>query len=303
MTALPRPLPPPLVPGDKIGVWVLAGGPAEAALQRGVELLQEAGFEVLVRPAPPYSRAYLAAPDEARLAALGELLDAGVRALVAARGGYGVMRLLERLPWERLAAWGGWVVGFSDVTALHAALAARFPFATLHGPMVASLGRDTESTSRLLALLRGEDREGEMTFRPLQVVRSGVARGVAVGGNLSLLCALAGTPFEPEYGGAIVFIEEVAEPLFRLDRMLTHLRLSSRLAAAKAVIAGELVRCGRGETGWRERWRELLAEVAPPGAPVVEGLPFGHGKRNRPFPLGVEVEVDTARGTVSWGGR
>jgi muramoyltetrapeptide carboxypeptidase len=134
------------------------------------------------------------------------------------------------------------------------------------------------------------------------VVRPGVARGVAVGGNLSVLTSLAGTPFAPDLGGAVLFLEDVGEAGYRIDRLLTQLRLSSRLDAVKALITGRLTRCGRGEQGWRERWRRLLDEAAPPGAVVVEGLPFGHGRENLPFPLGVEVTVDTRRGEVSWEG-
>jgi muramoyltetrapeptide carboxypeptidase LdcA involved in peptidoglycan recycling len=84
--------------------------------------------------------------------------------------------------------------------------------------------------------------------------------------------------------------------------LLTQLRLSSRLAQVKAVVSGKLIRCGRREHAWRLRWRALLEEAVPPEAVVVEGLPFGHGKANLPFPLGVEVEVDTIRGQISWGG-
>ena len=283
-------------------MMALAGPCDPVALAAGMEFLRGKGFEVVPAPNLAARSAYLAGSDDERLAGLEELLDAGVEALVAARGGYGVMRLLPRLPWARLASWRGWVVGFSDLTALHAGCAKRFPRATLHGPMISSLGRDRKGGELLVRWLQGNAPRRLFRIRPGQVVRPGMARGVAVGGTLSMLAALVGTEYEPDYDDAVLFLEDVGEPLYRLDRLLTQLRLSSRLARVKAVVVGRLARCGRGEPGWRERWRGLLAEVFGSEPVVVEGLSFGHGGGNVPFPLGMEVEVDTAGGELTWGG-
>jgi len=281
----------------------MASAPSAAALAGGVAWLESAGFGVVAAGPRGQRGAYMAGTDEERAAAIHELLDRGVRALVAARGGYGVMRLLPLLDWDRLAAWGGWVVGFSDVTALHAALATRAPFATLHGPLAATLRHHRRSSALLVDWLAGRPPRRLFSFGPQRVVRAGRARGIAVGGNLSLLAALVGTPWEPSYDDAVLFVEDVNEPGYSIDRLLTQLRLSSRLGRVRAVVAGRMVRCGLGEAGWRARWRELLAEAAPNAAVIVDGLPFGHGVANVPIPLGVEVEVDARRGTVSWGGR
>jgi len=277
-------------------------GPCQAdALAAGVAFLKARGFEVLLAPNALSRTRYLAGSDAERLAGIEWLLDRGARALIATRGGYGAARILHDLPWERLAAWHGWVVGFSDLTALHSAMATRFPRATLHAPMVASFGRDPRGGQLTVDWLTGRAPRLLFEVGGPHVLRPGIARGISIGGTLSLLAALVGTPFEPDYDGAVVFLEEINEPLYRLDRLLTQLRLSSRLGRATAVIAGRLVSCGRGEERWRDRWRELLLEAAP-GAVVAEGLPFGHGRENVPFPLGVEVEVDTVRGEISWGG-
>lgn len=278
-----------------------AGPCPPEALSAGVELLRGRGFAVLLAPNAHSRTGYLAGSDRERLDGITWLIDQGVHALVAARGGYGTMRLLPDLPWDRLASWQGWVVGFSDVTALHAALATRFPRATLHGPMVASLPRDPRGAALLVDWLSGHGPQKLFEVGSRHVLRPGVARGVSAGGTLAVLAALAGTPFEPDYEGCVLFLEDVGEPLYRLDRLLTQLRLSSRLGRARAVVVGRLARCGRGEAGWRDRWRELLLEAVP-DAVVVEGLAFGHGGVNVPFPLGVEVEVDTIRGEIVWGG-
>jgi muramoyltetrapeptide carboxypeptidase len=302
MSAHPRPLPAPLKRGARVGVMAPAGPCDPAAVQAGIEFLRSHGFKPVRAPNLASRTSYTAGTDERRLAGITALLDEGAEALLAARGGYGVMRLLPGMPWERLASWNGWVVGFSDITALHAGLSTRFPSATLHGPMVTSLGRDPASGEMLVAWLLGRAPRVFFEVRPARVVRPGVARGVSVGGTLSLLAGLVGTPYEPDYRGAVLFLEDVNEPLYRLDRLLTQLRLSSRLAEVKAIVSGRLVRCGRGESGWRERWRALLLEATAPDTVVVEGLPFGHGGANVPFPLGAQVEVNTVRGEIAWGG-
>ncbi len=302
MTIHPRLLPHPLGPGDRVGVVALAGPVDVTMLDRGLEIIAEQGYRVVEAPNLRSRRAYLAGGDDERLAGLEAVLDSGVRAVLTARGGYGTTRLLPRLPWKRLADLGGWVVGFSDTTALHAGLAKRSGSATLHAPMVTSLARHEESRRRLFSWLCGKEIGELFRFSRARVVRGGAVRGVAIGGNLSVLSSLVGTPWEPDYSGAVLFLEEVGEPGYRLDRLLTHLKLASRLERVGAVIVGGCVRCGHSESGWRARWRGVLAEAVPSSAAVVEGLPFGHGVVNLPFPLGVEVEVDTERGTVTWGG-
>ena len=120
-----------------------------------------------------------------------------------------------------------------------------------------------------------------------------------MGGSLSLLAALVGTPWEPNYDGAVLFLEEVSEPSYRLDRLLTHLRSSVSFGGLSALIGGSLHRC-RPHLECLTRWSELLFEIAPEGIPIVVGLPFGHGARNLAFPVGATVEIDTRRGAVNW---
>jgi muramoyltetrapeptide carboxypeptidase len=114
-----------------------------------------------------------------------------------------------------------------------------------------------------------------------------------------LLSALIGTPHEPALAGSVLFVEEVGEPFYRLDRMLTQLRVSGRLRGVKALICGSLRGCGPAAERARS-WRSLLAEAAPPDAAIVVDLPFGHTARNLAFPIGGKVEVDTAAGVIRW---
>ncbi len=279
---------------------VALSGPVDPVeLDRGLEVIRGWGHPVIEAPNLLREASYLAGGDSERLAGIRQVLAAGARLLVAARGGYGVSRILDDLPWEDLADRDVTLVGFSDLTAVLNPLAAKGAI-QVHGPMVASGLVTPANADRLRSLLRG-DLVGEVLFRVPKgaVVRPGRARGPAVGGNLTLLCALIGTPWEPDFDGSVVFIEEVNEALYRLDRMLTHLRGSGRLQNVKALIGGSLRGC-RPASERSGVWRRLLLEAAPPNAAVVVDLPFGHGAANLAFPIGATVDLDTDALRVVW---
>jgi muramoyltetrapeptide carboxypeptidase len=292
----------PLGPEDAIGVVALSGPVDGEQLDRGLQRLRACGRRVELAPNLRHRRGYLAGTDDERLAGLDAVLDAGARTVIAARGGYGITRLLPRLPWDRLVEGRVRFVGFSDLTALLLPLVDRGGAVQIHGPMVASGLDDQRSARRLLDVLEGRLVGSPLfTFGAARVVRHGQAIGIAKGGNLSLLASLVGTPWQPDLRGSVVFLEDVAEPAYRLDRMLTHLRASGIFRGVKALICGTLCDCGDLDPLSRE-WRELLEEVAPEIGPVVTGLEFGHGTPNLAFPIGTHVTVDTASGRVDWSG-
>ena len=191
------------------------------------------------------------------------------------------------------------LIGYSDATALLNPLTLRGGVVQVHGPVVTELTQwDCPNFVRLRALLEGRLLDSRLfDVESSYIVRPGHAVGKALGGNLSLLATLAGTPWAPDLRGAVVFIEEVNEPLYRLDRLLTQLRISGMLNEVKALISGNLHGCGVGSD---QRWRQLLLEATPDGAPVVHGLPFGHGPANLAFPVGAVVELDTDGGALIW---
>lgn len=288
-----------LRPGEPIGVAALSGPVVAERLEAGLAELASWGHPVVEASNLRARKGYLAGDDDIRLDGFQALLDDGVRVIVAARGGYGATRLLERLPWRRLTACGVCLVGYSDLTAVMIPLAAA-GVPQVHGPMVAAGLAHRRSARRLRAVLAG-DLVGQtlFRFRDTAVVRPGRVIGRAIGGNLSTLTTLLGTGREPDMEGAVLFLEEVNEPAYRIDRMLTQLAASARLERVAAIIGGSLRGCRPAST--RElHWQSLLAEVAAPGAVIVTGLPFGHGADNRAFPLGVRVEVDTDAGVVRW---
>jgi len=290
----------PLVPGEPIGVVALSGPVDAAKLQAGIDVLRGWGHPILEAPNLHRAESYLAGGDDERLAGIEEVIDMGARCLIAARGGYGAARLLPKVNLQHLGDKGVRLVGFSDLTAMLNPLAGRGGTVQVHGPMVAAGLVGPHNARRLLSLLRGE-LVGEPLFRFSKgsVIRPGTVEGPAMGGNLTVLSTLIGTPWEPDLDGSVLFLEEVGEPLYRLDRMLTHLRGSGRLRKVKALIGGSLRGC-RPASERSRLWRRLLLEAAPPGAAVVVDLPFGHGAANLAFPIGATVQVNTRTHRVIW---
>lgn len=234
---------------------------------------------------------YLAGSDEARQRELGQaLVEADVAAIFCARGGYGGNRFAHELAWEALRERPRWIVGFSDVTALHVE-AARIGVASIHGANLTGLGRgDARTREQLVSVLEGG---AAASFRGLRVLQAGTAAGRLCGGNLTLLhsCAAAQRLVLPE--GGVLLLEDVAERPYRLDRMLTTLVVGGHLDAISAVVVGELDRCGPGADGV-EALDAIHSSVARLGVPVVADLPIGHGLRNEAVMLGADAVVTAA---------
>jgi muramoyltetrapeptide carboxypeptidase len=288
----------PLEPGEPIGVVALSGPVDAEKLDDGLRILRGWGNPVIEASNLRRKESYLAGGDDERMRGLEEVVAKGARVIIAARGGYGASRLLDRIDWRDLSKRAICMVGFSDLTAILNPLATGVP--QIHGPMVAAGLSRRYNARRLHSVLAGE-LKGEPLFRipEASVVRPGRAEGRALGGNLTVLTALIGTPWEPEFDGSVLFLEEINEPLYRLDRMLTHLRGSGRLRNVKALIGGSLRGC-RPASERPDSWRRLLLEATGPSAPVVVDLPFGHGAANLAFPIGATVEVDTNSLQVIW---
>jgi muramoyltetrapeptide carboxypeptidase len=215
-------------------------------------------------------------------------LDPDIAAVFCARGGYGTLRLLERMDFAMIRENPKILLGYSDVTALLLAVYRKSSLVTFHGPMVRELGTKSRSMwDGLLRLLTGH--ELALRFPEGTCLRQGKAVGTLIGGNLSLICHLLGTPFLPSLEGRILFVEELGEPLYRLDRMITHLRLSGQLRGLAGFAAGQFQQCGE-----QERIDSLLMErLGDLGIPLALGLPVGHGSRNVALPIGVRAELDT----------
>jgi muramoyltetrapeptide carboxypeptidase len=281
---------PSLRAGDRVAV-VAPSGPADPArLERGCDILRGLGFEVTVGKhaldRDPAGLTYLAGSDAERAADLqAAWCDPRIAAVFCARGGYGAARVLDHLDWDALAgATPKLLHGSSDITALHTAFGRRLSVPTSFGPMISFLAdRDAEELAHLRDGLFGLGTTVEGTH----ALRGGRARGVLTGGNLALLVSLLGTPYAPEpAAGRIVFLEDVNEPPYRVDRMLTQLLQAGYFEDVAGVVLGTWTDCGDLEAVFADR-------LTPIGAPILAGIPVGHGPRQLTIRLGAAAEFDT----------
>ncbi|HWG02455.1 MAG TPA: LD-carboxypeptidase [Trebonia sp.] len=286
--------PPALRPGDKVAVLSVSGAVEAGPLATGVETLRFAGLEPVVYASarePGSFRDYLAGDDKTRAADLvSALTDPEIAGILFAKGGYGAQRTMEPVSWDGLAGLPPKVLaGFSDVTAVLEAVAARLGWASLFGPMVSVLGTDAHYSlaSLLRTLTRPEDAR-ELRYPDAVTVNGGRAHGVTKGGTLTLLSSSLGTPTSWPARDGILLLEDVEEEPYRLDRMLTQLRRSGYLDGVAGIIAGTFTGCGP-----REEVHEILLErLAGLGVPMIAWADVGHGGKFQTFPVGVAAELD-----------
>ncbi len=243
---------------------------------------------------------YLAGSDERRLAELtAALADPDARAVVLARGGYGLLRILPFLDPAALRARPLPIVGFSDGTAL-LAYAARAGVAAVHGPVVTQLANLPASDHEALFRLLEEPAPGTLLTELAEIV-PGRARGPLLGGNLEVFSRLVGTPYLPELAGAILFIEDLGERPYRVDRLVTHLDLAGVFSAVAGVVVGDFSSCLEPEPtrASSPTAAEVLAErLGRLTIPVATAGVFGHGTRNVALPYGCLCELDTIKGAL-----
>jgi muramoyltetrapeptide carboxypeptidase len=282
-------LPPPLAPGDLVAIVAPSSPFPRDALMRGLAWLRTR-YRLRIHAEILSREGFLAGNDVRRGEELGRVMrDPEVKAVVAARGGYGAMRIVDALPWAELASRPRWLVGFSDLTALHA-MAWKHGVASVHAPNVTGLGRDVTPATRARWLAALERPTAPHVWRDLRVLHAGEARGPVLGGNLSLVHAMAAAGRLVLPAGAMLLLEDVTEAPYRIDRMLTSLRLGGHLARVSGVVFGGFDRCPPGGDGRtaddviEERTRDL-------GVPVLAGAPFGHGERNDAFVLGAPARI------------
>jgi muramoyltetrapeptide carboxypeptidase len=283
--------PPALLAGDRVAVVAPASPADRAKIEKGARALAKLGYDVRVLPQAFARRGHLAGTDRERAAALRTALDdPSVRAIFFVRGGFGVSRLLPLVERALAEAEPKILVGYSDLTSLLAFATARLGWVTFHGPMVATdlPSLRPKDLRALAAALRGEIPE---PFRLTSALRSGVSEGRLIGGSLSILVSLLGTPYAADLRGRILFLEDVNEEPYRLDRMLTQLRHAGALQKLRGLAFGEMANCGRP----RELLEVLAERTRDLGIPVGYGLPSGHGRGKRTLPLGVRARLDTRR--------
>ncbi len=296
--------PPALHPGDRIAVVAPASAPVDPArLEAGLAQLRARGFAVEYAPCAP--RGYLAGTDADRLAAFnGYLRRDDVRALFCVRGGYGALRLLPHLDYAAARRHPKLLVGYSDITALHLALHARAGWTGLSGPMVAVEWDDPDPASERLfwdlarggtpAPLLGPGGEAPAPVRP------GTAEGPLLGGNLSVLARMIGTPYLPDLRGAILFLEDVGEPPYRLDGLFAQMRLAGLLDGLGGLVLGGFTEADPPPDRPSLTVDEVLDDYfGHRPYPVARGLAYGHFPVKNTMPVGVKARLEVDAHTAS----
>jgi len=318
VSAAPAPAAPAVVKpkrlraGDTVGLVA----PASASWSSvDVEIAQEVarafGLEPRLGAHVRDRHGYLAGKDEDRAADVNRFFaDPSVKAILAIEGGWGCARVLPHLDWETIRRNPKVVSGFSDITGLHCGLHAKTGLVTFHAPNALASWppfsvdhfRRVVFEGEAVTMLNppgGEDRlvQRENRTRP---ITPGKARGRLVGGNLTVLTALVGSPYVPSFDGAVLFLEDVQEDIYRVDRMLTQLRLASLLGRVRGFVFGSCSKCEPGGGYGSLTLEEVLDEhVRPLGVPAYEGAMIGHQARQFTVPIGVEVEMDATAGTIT----
>jgi len=281
--------------GDTIGLVAPAGPWDEEEFARGVRILDQYGFKVKIAHDLGAKESYLAGSDRHRLALFHAIWrDPEVQAVLAVRGGYGSLRILSAIDYQLIRHHPKIFIGFSDITALHCAILQHTGLVTFHGPMITTLAKHDRQS-----LLSFFDTITSGACRPIgtpsvEILKSGQAAGRLIGGNLTTAVHLLSTPFEVSWQDKIVFLEDVGEAPYRIDRMLTHLKMAGRFAGIRGLILGSFTNCGDQEMIWA-RVMELFSNE---NLPIWANFPIGHGKQNMIVPMGSEAVMDSSTGML-----
>lgn len=297
--------------GDTIGIVAPASVVDRAKLNRAVQRLTALGFRTKTYRDLLQQRGYLAGSDAVRVAELhAAFADPECRAVFPARGGYGCLRIVDQLDFDIVRANPKIFLGFSDNTVLHAAFLRAANLATFHGPHPCdSYGRPDGPTaltehwlwSTLMGLQGADSGAYEITFDEgqqanLQTRVAGAVQGRLVGGNLALVCSLLGTSYELPLANNILFLEDVGEPPYRVDRLLAQLKLAGHLEGVAGIVLGQFTHCVTPDADPSLSLAEVLDDhLGPLECPILAGFPSGHDVDNVTLPLGARVELDADR--------
>jgi muramoyltetrapeptide carboxypeptidase len=292
--------PPYLTHGDLIGLALPAKKIDAELTENAVAILEKAGYRVTVSSNIHAGKTYLAGSDKERIAGFQQLLDnREVKAIICMRGGYGSARIIDRLNFSSFIKNPKWVIGYSDITVFHSHLY-NLGVESLHATMPLDFAKDvviTEPVEKLFDVLSGK----KLSYRlnQNQANRTGSGEGILVGGNLSVMCSLIGSQSDVDTAGKILFIEEVGEPLYRMDRMMVTLRRAGKLESISGLIVGGL--SGTGDNGdiFDRNATEIIRDAVDGyDFPVAFDFPAGHFPENYPLIIGRKVKLAIGKNVV-----
>jgi muramoyltetrapeptide carboxypeptidase len=302
--------PPALKKGDVIGVIAPASAPtAQEKIDKGIQYLERIGYRVKLGKHAREVRGYLAGTDEQRASDINVMFsDKEVKAIVAVRGGYGTPRILPLLHYDIIKRNPKILVGYSDLTALQLAIFRKTGLVTFSGPMVGvEMWKDIDpfTEEHFWTTVTSTKKAGQVfnpNYKPFIPIHAGKASGTLLGGNLSLISSIVGTPFLPSFKYSLLFLEEIEEECYRFDRMLCQLKLAGILKDAKGILIGELTDVKASDKSKPFLTAEEVVQdyFSPLNIPILQGLTYGHIPRKLTIPIGIEGRIDADKCTLEF---
>lgn len=298
-------IPPFLKKGSTIGIAATARKVTFAEIEPSIALFQTWGLQVKLSSTLFCEHKQFAGTDEERAKGLQELLDdSEIDAIIIARGGYGNVRMIDLVNFTSFKQNPKWLIGFSDITVLQSAILSQTNFASLHAPMAFSFQPerfDEESAESLRKALFGEGISISLTSHYMNTFpENSVLKGELFGGNLSVIYSLLGSETLPDSNGRILFIEDLDEYLYHIDRMMVGLKRAKFFNGLQAVLVGDMSDMKDNAIPFGKNALEIIHEhIIDLGIPLVFGLPCGHEKRNLCLAFGTEIVVESANGNIS----
>jgi muramoyltetrapeptide carboxypeptidase len=295
--------------GDLIGLVSPASTIADASrIDRGVNYLERLGYRVTIGKNALKTYGYLAGTDEERVEDLHAMFsNKAVKAIFCIRGGYGTPRLLSLISYSLIRKNPKIFVGYSDITALQLAIWKKSRLVTFHGPMLGvdlADPLDAYTEELFWRVLTSSKKAGNVlqTDEPVSILREGRGAGILLGGNLALMTAILGTAYAPSFDDAVLYIEDLSEEPYRVDRMLTQVRHAGILARCRALLGGKFTDCDPKDPAKPTLTLEQVFQetAATLSVPYIANLPFGHESKKMTIPMGIRSRVDTARRVVEY---
>jgi muramoyltetrapeptide carboxypeptidase len=289
--------PPRLKPGDTIGIVAPAGPFDPKIFSQGLNTVESLGFRTRVSDEIFKKSGYLAGNDAHRARLVNRLFkDPAINAIFCARGGFGSLRILPLVDFDVIRENPKVFIGFSDITALLTVITTRSGLVSFHGPVVTTLARASEITCNTLLAAVSSDMPLEVQPAGGVVIRAGRAQGPLIGGNLTTLCHLLGTPFEPKFKQCILLLEDRGEAPYRIDRMLFQMKLAGCFENIAGLVLGSFKECGSLD-GVYKIFEEHFEEIP---VPILAGFDVGHGEQNLTIPFGIDAILDTDKQLLSF---
>jgi muramoyltetrapeptide carboxypeptidase len=294
-------IPPYLKPGDTIGLVCPAGYMPFEKYQTCIKMLTDWGFKVIPGKTPGHQFHYFSGTDEERLNDLQQMMDdKNINAILCARGGYGTGRIIDDLDFKKFQQHPKWIIGFSDITVLHSHLLSNYKIASLHAPMAAAFN-DGELNNQYIQSLHDAllGRKATYSAEGNEMNQKGKASGMLVGGNLSLLAHLIGTSSDIKTKNKILFIEDVGEYIYNVDRMMYQLKRSGKLDKLKGLIVGKFTDMKDTTTPFGQTAEEAIKNIVKEyDYPVCFGFPVSHDKENYALKVGVKYKLSISKTSV-----